>query len=312
MLRKPQLFDTRTCMTSLLNWQNFLNLAKLPDATACLQAGNPQHALVRVTGKDAENFLHAQFSNSVMNLQAGEVRFAAWCNAKGRVWTLLRYWKDGDAIILRMPADQLETTVTRMRMFVLRSDVQLQPVKWHAVQYLGPDAETQSARVAENIGNEYFRIPLPGDWPIYEIWSPEPVPGDLPELPLKLLALPRVLAGLPEVFAAQREEWIPQMLNLDKLDGIDFRKGCYPGQEIVAKLHYKGGLKQRLFKVCTLKAANAPDSGADIVNLTGTKIGKILESVATSDECRATAILRIEDAQTQLKVEGQDLLLVAK
>ncbi|MGB1580929.1 MAG: YgfZ/GcvT domain-containing protein, partial [Nevskiales bacterium] len=230
-----------------MTWKDFLAQAGLPENTVCQHNPQQQHALLRVSGSDAESFLHAQFSNSVTGLRPGEIRFAAWCNAKGRVWTLLHYWQDGGDIILRLPADQVEDTLKRLRMFVLRSDVQLEPLDWQAVQLLGPDAEKQAEQLLEQVNGQSFHVALPAAWPLHEIWSPSALSSDSPELPQELTALPRILAGIPEVFAKQREEWIPQMLNLDKLGGIDFKKGCYPGQEIVAKLHFKGGLKQRLF-----------------------------------------------------------------
>ncbi|MDX1496645.1 MAG: hypothetical protein R3352_03755, partial [Salinisphaeraceae bacterium] len=199
-------------MTSPLNWQEFIQQADLPADAGCLSNPHQQHALVRVTGSDAESFLHAQFSNAVTGLESGEVRFAAWCNAKGRVWTLVRYWRDpnsqDDAIILRMPADQLEDTLKRLRMFVLRSDVQLEPLNWQALQFLGPNARLQAEQHRENNGGTSFHIPLPAAWPLHEIWMSSASKSDLPELPKELIALPRILAGIPEVLAEHREEWI--------------------------------------------------------------------------------------------------------
>lgn len=295
-------------MTSPLNWQDFLKQTELPENADCLSFTNTEHALVRVTGGDAESFLHAQLSNSVTGMPAGEVRFAAWCNAKGRVWTLVRYWKDADAFILRMPADQVEDSVKRLRMFVLRSDVQLESLDWHCIQFLGPDAESQ-AQLLDGQQDQSYRISLPLAWPTYEVWSPERLHSDLPQFPESLIALPRILAGQPEVFADQREEWIPQMLNLDKLDGIDFNKGCYPGQEIVAKLHYKGGLKQRMFVASTPKTIASTVSGAPITDQTGKNVGQILEAAALQEEYRATAIVRTEVSESPLEVEGQALKL---
>ena len=292
-------------MNSPLNWQDFLQQADLPIDATCLSFHNQRHALVKVSGSDAENFLHAQFSNSVTGLESGEVRFAAWCNAKGRVWTLLRYWKDGDAIILRMPADQLEDTLKRLRMFVMRSDVQLTPLGWHAMQFIGPNAEQQAEQAIEG---DHFNIPLPAAWPLNEVWCASPISSDLPQLPAAFEPLPRILAGIPEVFADQREEWIPQMLNLDKLGGIDFKKGCYPGQEIVAKLHYKGGLKQRMFtwKIEDCHVAIVPS--ADIVDIDDKKAGTVNEAVQLGKDCFLTSVIRTEAVENNLTVMNQSLI----
>ena len=295
-------------MTSPLNWQDFLQQADLPNDATCLSFNNTRHALVKVSGSDAENFLHAQFSNSVTGLEAGEVRFAAWCNAKGRVWTLLRYWKDGDAIILRMPADQLEDTLKRLRMFVMRSDVQLEPLDWHAIQFIGPDAKQQAEQAVEQADGATYNIPLPAAWLLNEVWKASPISSGLPQLPEEVEALPRILAGIPEVFANQREEWIPQMLNLDKLDGIDFKKGCYPGQEIVAKLHYKGGLKQRMFAWQIEECQVSIPPSTDIVDDNDKKVGAVVEAIQQGERCFLTSVIRTEVAESKLTVMNQSLI----
>lgn len=294
-------------MTTSLNWQDFLQTSGLPGDAACLQQSNGLHALIKVTGRDAESFLHAQLSNSVNGLEAGEVRLAAWCTAKGRVWTLLHYWRDGHALMLRMPADQVEATVKRLRMFVLRSDVQLEPLSWLATQFHGPGATAQAAEYADGT---HPVISLAGAWPVHEVWTPDPLISELPELPERFLALPRLLGGIPEVFAGKREEWIPQMLNLDRLGGIDFKKGCYPGQEVVAKLHYKGGLKQRMYLASV--AAEAPiGQGEDIHNNQGRKVGQVVESVVCAGITWLTAVLRIEEKENPLVIQGRPMQLLS-
>ncbi len=287
-------------MNSLLNWQDFLKQAGLPENTPCLTNPHQAFSLVRVTGTDAESFLHAQFSNSVTGLQAGDVRFAAWCNAKGRVWTLVRYWRHGDAILLRMPTDQVEATLKRLRMFVLRSNVVFETLDWHVVQFIGPGAELAAQQVVTQAGEDTFNIALPAAWALQEVWCASQLNCDLPRLPSDLEALPRIIAGIPEVFACQREEWIPQMLNLDKLNGIDLKKGCYPGQEIVAKLHYKGGLKQRLFIATVTGSQTANDQSKDVTDSDGRKAGMVVESALLGSQRWLAAVIRLDSAENEL------------
>lgn len=294
-------------MTRPLNWKDFLQQADLPNDATCLSSNNTGHALVKVSGSDAENFLHAQFSNSVTGLESGEVRFAAWCNAKGRVWTLVRFWQDDDAIMLRMPTDQIEDTLKRLRMFVMRSDVLLEPLAWHATQFIGPDAEQQAKKATEKIEGITFSIPLPAAWSLNEVWSAAPINSELHKLPEELQALPRILAGIPEVFIDQREEWIPQMLNLDKLEGVDFKKGCYPGQEIVAKLHYKGGLKQRMFVTVCENIEQAITAKTDVLDANQKKVGTVHEAVQLGNHSILSVILRTEALGHELTVLNQPL-----
>lgn len=293
-------------MTSSLNWQDFLKAADLPAGTGCLRASNHAHVLIKVTGSDAESFLHAQLSNSAKGLHKGEVRFAAWCNAKGRVWTLLHYWREGDVFFLRIPADQADASLKRLRMFILRSDVQINELNLAATQFMGPEAPERS----RNIDQTLHCIALPGAWPIHEIWSATPYSGDITELPASLLALPRIMAGIPEVFALQREKWIPQMLNLDHLAAIDFKKGCYPGQEIVAKLHYKGGLKMRMVTACLQDGSGQSQTEAEIQDPAGKKIGEVLESCQIQDTRWLTAVIRLENVSSEMFIHGQKLTLV--
>ncbi len=303
--------QTRTRhMTSPLNWQDFLKQANQPEDALCLHVSNPLHALVKVTGSDAESFLHAQLSNSVTGLPDGEVRLAAWCNAKGRIWTLLRYWKSSEDIILRLPADQVEDTLKRLRMFVMRSDVQLEPLDWIANQFIGPKSEVQVEQYVDSANGQIQSIPLPAAWPLYEAWCPQEIDSDLPALPQELINLPRILAGIPEVFLNQREEWIPQMLNLDRLDAIDFRKGCYPGQEIVAKLHYKGGLKQRLQLGRIEAPSNKPETGSVVTDQDGNKVGTIIDVGYLSNTCWLLVVSRLEASNKSHLFEGQEILTV--
>lgn len=294
-------------MTTPLNWQDFLKQAALADNCSCLHINNTQHALIKVSGSDAVSFLHAQLSNSVTGLRPGEVRFAAWCNAKGRVWTLLRYWKDDNSIILRLPADQLADTLKRLRMFVLRSDVLLEPLELDAVQFIGPSAESEARQYSEALSEPGYFVPLPGAWPVFEVWSPEPPASALQELPREWIALPRILIGIPEIFSDQREAWIPQMLNLDKLDAIDFKKGCYPGQEIVAKLHYKGGLKQRMIRARLDDASAIPSVNESILDSQGNKVATIIEVVKTPVTAWLLLVARTEALTETLLYEGHAL-----
>lgn len=162
---------------------------------------SPQNAqaLISVEGADATSFLNAQLTRRVDNLATGEKVLAAWCNAKGRVHALFRVSRQANGYLLQLPASMVPLALPRLRMFVLRSQVQLE-----ATGEL-PDVGTSKASQA-------------------------------------------ILAGIPQVYPETHDKFLPQMLNLDHLGAIDFKKGCYPGQEIVARSQYLGQLKRRMYR----------------------------------------------------------------
>lgn len=165
-------------------------------------------AFIRARGADARSFLHAQLTCRVTDLGPGEVRLGAWCNAKGRVRALFRLLSRGDDIYMRLPEGLLPRALPAMRMFVLRSAVELTEVARDSAEH------HEACALVHGLG------------PLGEIE-----------------------AGLPEVYAETWEGFIPQMLDLDRIGAIDFGKGCYPGQEVVARAQYRGEVKRRLFRM---------------------------------------------------------------
>jgi folate-binding protein YgfZ len=216
--------------------------------------------LIRAQGADAASFLHGQLTQDVQHLEAGRARLAGYCSAKGRLLATLVVWRGaGDELWLACSADLLPATLKRLSMFVLRakcklSDASAELPLWGAAgaaaqQVLDPAAGLAVWGLAASDGTTTVRLPD-------AVVSGQPVPRYLLAA-LQAPALPaisedhwrwlEVHSGVPRVQAATQEQFVPQMVNLELVGGVDFQKGCYPGQEVVARSHYRGTLKRRAY-----------------------------------------------------------------
>lgn len=225
-----------------------------PNFEACLCA---HLAVVRLHGADAASFLHGQVSNDIEGLGIDEWTMAAYCNPKGRVISILQVVRIGlDEFLLILPADVLDPVVKRLRMYVLRAKAKLEP---EARTVIGIASAATARDTFDTVPEKGKVLAVPDglllgvgitDHRYLLIMDQGKLPERLepdqrPDLWLSALAVD----GIPEVFAGSSEEFLPQGLNMDLLDAVNFRKGCYPGQEIVARLRYLGKLKQRMVRV---------------------------------------------------------------
>ncbi len=224
-------------------------------------------ALIRARGEDTQNFLNGQLSNDVRQLDATHSQLASWCSPKGRMMVIFRLFKRGNDILLQLPAVLLENSLKRLRMFVLRAKVTLESVDTELVciGLSGPEAEamlrdaagfTPQGDNACETRDEMTIISLPGPHPRFEIVAPTAAIMTLWDS-LKSKATPvappvwawlDIMAGIPSVHPETSEAFVPQMANLEIVGGVNFKKGCYPGQEIVARMQYLGRLKQRMYR----------------------------------------------------------------
>ena len=225
--------------------------------------------VLATSGPDAENFLHNQLTNDVLGLERGALHLAGYCSAKGRLLATLVIWKTDDGVMLVMPRDVLPGIHKRLQMFVLRSKVTLSDVSDQTV--LIGVAAPQGASVSLSASGGCNAV-----WPAAaglqrSLWM-GPVEQAMKlwhELSTQLPAVSAsrwrwldIRAGLPMVVEATREQFVPQMVNFDLVGGVNFRKGCYPGQEVVARSQYLGKLKRRMLLAST--HAESASAGMDI------------------------------------------------
>ncbi|MCR4347258.1 MAG: folate-binding protein YgfZ [Sulfuricaulis sp.] len=224
-------------------------------------------SLIRARGADTQNFLNGQFSNDLRSLDATHNQLSSWCSPKGRMLVIFRLFRRGDDTLLQLPAALLETTLKRLKMFVMRAKVTLDPVNDELVGFgiSGPDAEkllhdatgfAPGSVDGCETRDEITIARLPGPHPRFEIIAATDVATKLWNS-LKAKATPvgpsawawlDIMAGIPSVHPETSDVFVPQMANLEIVGGVNFKKGCYPGQEIVARMQYLGKLKQRMYR----------------------------------------------------------------
>ena len=254
-------------------------------------------AIIRVSGEDNLDFLQNQFSNDVRLVSDYRSQLAAYCSAKGRVLSLFRVIKQGDSYFLLLPRERLQATINRLKMFILRSKVIMEDASetLGVLGIAGRDAQTviknlmtavpqavddcvstQALTAVKIPGNPEHYLLL-GDYTALEqCWLQckqhvEAVPPDS-------WTYYTIQGGVPEVLEVNSDEFVPQMLNLHSLNAINFKKGCYPGQEVVARMHYLGKQKRRMY-LAHITSDTAPIPGDSIyseADATGQSVGRIV------------------------------------
>jgi len=191
-------------------------------------------SLLRVSGLDAETFLQGQLSNDINKLDRFSVQLNAYCQHQGKILALFWVIKNKDSFFLSFPSDLLEAIKPRLQMFVIMSDVVIEEVTKKYIQIGSIDEAFQKALVI----NDKLSLIITDKQDINKFNMD----------PIEYWNMACIDSFLPEIFSVTSEKLVPQMLNLDIDEfGVNFSKGCYPGQEVVARLHYLGSAKRRLF-----------------------------------------------------------------
>jgi folate-binding protein YgfZ len=276
------------------NWKDFLSAqgATLTDEVIC-DFGNPaaeltatsqgtvladlsQVGTLRVSGEDAQSFLQNLLSNDIREVSSSQAQFSSFNSAKGRMLANFLISREGEDYLLQLPASLTEAMRKKLSMYVLRAKVKITDISENLI-VLGLSG-TDSQKILNNQG-----IILPES----TLGKSQTPTGSLikfsetrfqlnvnPEqaeslwLSLSAQATPagnacwdwlNIRAGLPVILPETQEQFVPQMANFDLIGGINFKKGCYPGQEIVARMHYLGKLKRRMYLAHLDSTAKAGD-----------------------------------------------------
>ncbi|MGI9333354.1 MAG: YgfZ/GcvT domain-containing protein [Gammaproteobacteria bacterium] len=283
-------------------------------------------SFVRLDGEDVVSFLQGQLTADVRLVDEGHSTLAAWLNPKGRVQTLMRLFDRDGALHMMLPRAFADQTVKRLRMFVLRAKVTLTPVDDNlaAMGVAGdeaarllrdagaalPEASDESATSA---GCTF--VLLHGKRPRYLVIGPvdalEPfaraLSGHASTVGAAAWRLLDIEAGVPDIEPGAENTYLPQMLNLQALGGVNFDKGCYVGQEIVARTQYLGRLKRRLYRASVGPGANL-EAGAPIyANGSEQSAGAVLSTAERPDgRLACLAVIQIDAAGMPLSVGAVD------
>jgi folate-binding protein YgfZ len=228
--------------------------------------------LIAVEDSDAEQFLQGQLTCDVRQVTSDHSLLGAFCSPKGRALACFRLFRRGGTLYLELPQERVEPILTQLRKYVLRAKVTLQDASDSLLRFgiAGPHAEallTARFGVLPDTVNQVIHTPSDAGSDITIIRAPATITprfavyGSLPAMQALWTSLERevtftgaepwrllnILAGIPTIYRETVEMFTPQMLNLEILDGVSFKKGCYTGQEVVARTHYLGKLKRRMY-----------------------------------------------------------------
>lgn len=244
-----------------INYLQTLNIAShIPQDKQAILAPLTHLAVLSLTGKDAASFLQGQTTCDIKALVNSEPRLGAYCNAKGRTISTFIIIKQQDSFLLILTSDLLDTVRKKLQMYILRADVQLtdQSDQYCIIGIHNTKLESQ---------NNLYQYPQHDNSFLYISSAEQALVFCTELLAQQDIALVNgnawlgldIQAGIPWLDKATTEDFIPQMLNLDKLGAISFDKGCYTGQEIIARTHYLGKNKRAMYQAsCVTEVSIAP------------------------------------------------------
>ena len=273
----------------------------------------PHLGIIRAAGADAANFLHNQLTNDVLLMKEGQCRLAAFCNAKGRIQASFVLYKHSvEEILLICRKDLIAQTVKRLSMFVMRAKVKLSDAT-DEFQLLGlaGDGVAQALsgitsdaaltvepwqRHAVGAADVLSLYPSLGQPRALWLAAKDVAAPSGPALSAELWQVGEVMSGIAWVELATFEAFVPQMLNYESVDGVNFKKGCYPGQEVVARSQFRGTLKRRAFiaqSTVAMTAGQEVFSSLDATQPCG------LVAQAASDGASHVAVLELQLSATE-------------
>ena len=283
----------------------------------------PDFALIRIQGAEAAHFIHNQLSHDFLLIQPEEARLAVWCTPKGRILISFYGFKpQADTVFLLLAADSVEFVVKRLKMFVLRSKCTVEDVSslWQITGHIQPTGQHTAADTMRTRSlDDGYALELPSVSINSQVFSREirvEAASEASKIEVNTDSLLwwnwlQVQSGVALVGAALREAFVPQMINYESLGGINFKKGCYPGQEVVARSQFRGQVKRRGYLV---HAAGELTAGTEVLDAQGQACGLVAMSAPAPAAIAShwAAIISVQTSSAEaggLKVGEQNLLL---
>ena len=281
--------------------------------------------LLAFDGEDAQAFLQGQLTNDIKRISEQRAQIAGYCTAKGRLLATMLLWKTADGYCGQLHGDISATVQKRLSMYVLRSRVKVTDAagKFARLGIAGRQAEAVLGNLSGVLPQQAMETVQAGGITILRLHGPLPrfeiiaTPENMAVVRAKLESACDqadapvwdwldIQAGVPQIGPGTQEQFVPQMVNLDLLDGISFKKGCYTGQEIVARTHYLGKVKRRTH-LAHIESAPPPPPGTAIYGADSTEpVGMVVNAApAPGGGCDLLAEVRLES------VDAGTLSLVA-
>jgi hypothetical protein len=316
------------------SWKTFLQTqGALIEGSAVLNYGDPaaeraaaasgtivadlsQLGVIAFRGEETATFLQGQLTNDVRSLHADAAQWNGYCSPKGRLLGNFLVWHQGEDYCLQLSGDILPGVLKRLSMFILRAKVQSRDASDENVRLVvvGPQAQAAvraamgavpdaamrsvptEAGLVVRVGDDKFVLSVVPERAV-AVWQalrPSATPVGAP-----VWDWLRLNAGIPMIVAATQEQFVPQMVNLEVIGGVSFQKGCYPGQEIVARSQYLGKLKRRMF-LAHVDAEAAPGDSLYSADIEGQATGTVVNAApAPAGGFDVLAVAQVESANTQ-------------
>lgn len=275
--------------------------------------------LLEIGGADAVTFLQGQVTNDVkLLINNNSAHYSGYCTPKGRLLALFLAFAHYDHLHLQFNRALLEPIMKRLKMYVMRSKVEIKDASETIIKFglNGPDSAalltpffsqipTQDYELVSLENGAILKLPTIAGHTRFQIFTDAisaPILFNALKTQCQLVGKPcwdwlDIQSGIPDVLPKTQEQFVPQMLNLDILNGINFKKGCYTGQEIVARTHYLGKVKRRTY-LASIQSSIAPVEGDKVLDAANNDVGQIVR-VAPNDEAGFDALIecRIEAKQ---------------
>jgi len=279
-----------------------------------------RYSIVRVSGADAETFLQGQFSCDVKEVTLEQSRLGTANTPKGRTYVTFRIAKLEDDYLIRLPSELAQDFVARLGKYIVFSKAEIAiDEQWCVLGLVGdtevPEIQTPFKELPAEVDgaateNDKIIIKVPSSTtPRYEIWCNQNFAQSLLEKNTEQASTQtdwdwlEINEGIAEVFTQTQESFVPQMLNLQYLNAISFKKGCYTGQEIIARMKYLGKLKKSTFLLSISPAVELQPGTTVFESGSDKKLGTIVRT-ATSEANNTTlalAVLDIESVKSELE-----------
>ena len=267
-----------------------------------------QIAVLAFGGADQRSFLQGQLTQDLLQLDTAGTRLTGWCNPKGRLLATGQILAAPGETWWLLPAELAEQTMTRLRMFVLRADVQIRQLELDVHGLLGFDTgqpiaglQLSGRDIALSADGQSALLTVTGSAGRALLLSPASadtvLPDDISTASGNDWALADIRDGLPCICTPTAEAFVPQQVNLDLLDGISFSKGCYVGQEVVARTQHLGRIKRRMYRFAAGHSA-APGDG--LIDAENRPAGKVVSCAAADTGFELLAVVPIDLATQPL------------
>ncbi|MDZ4202196.1 MAG: folate-binding protein YgfZ [Gallionella sp.] len=258
-----------------------------------------QFGLLRVAGEEAQTFLQNLLSNDIREVSPARAQLSSLNTPKGRILATFLIYRDGGDYLLQLPRALCDTIRKKLSMYVLRSKVKISDAGTERV-LLGLAGESAQAilagqtggalpqHVLDAVAGEPVTLVKTGDTRFLLVLPADAAPSVWQNL--SALAKPvgsacwdwlDIHAGIPVILPATQEQFVPQMANLEVIGGVNFKKGCYPGQEIVARMQYLGKPKRRMY-LAHVDGPAAPQAGDELfsTDMEGQSSGMVVNATA--------------------------------